>query len=132
MPSTRRPNAHFIQKTKTNYPTIHQCKILNQDQNKILLFITISKQQMKKQDYYEAHNNLSKNIASIQFTNYRRKLPISYVKFWIGNFFPKLFWPILRKGCSSDQEKLLKFEADGWDFAKILISLDQFIQTVKG
>ena len=27
----------------------------------------------EKQDYYEAHNNLSKNIAFIQFTNYRRK-----------------------------------------------------------
>ena len=26
-----------------------------------------------KQDYYEAHNNLSKKIAFIQFTNYRRK-----------------------------------------------------------
>ena len=74
MPSTRRPNAHFIQKKpKTNYPNIHQCKILNQDQNKILLFITISKTTNEKQDYYEAHNNLSKNIAFIQFTNYRKK-----------------------------------------------------------
>ena len=31
-----------------------------------------------------------------------------------------------------DQEKLLKFEAEGREFAKILRSLEQFIQTVKG
>ena len=42
---------------------------------------------------------------------------------------PKLFWPTARKKCSSDQEKLLKFEAEGWEFAKILRSLEQFIQT---
>ena len=37
---------------------------------------------------------------------------------------PKLFWPTVRKNCSSDREKLLKFEAEGQEFA-------QFIQTVK-
>ena len=36
----------------------------------------------------------------------------------------------MRKNCSSDQEKLLKFEAGGQEFAKFLRS--QFIQTVKG
>ena len=30
------------------------------------------------------------------------------------------------------EEKLLKFEAEGQDFAKILRLLEQFIQTVKG
>ena len=30
------------------------------------------------------------------------------------------------------EKKLLKLEAEGWEFAKILRSLDQFIQTVKG
>ena len=39
---------------------------------------------------------------------------------------------LLRKNCSSDREKLLKFEAEGREFAKILRSLEQFIQTVKG
>ena len=34
--------------------------------------------------------------------------------------------------CSCDQEKLLKFEAEGREFSKILRSLEQFIQTVKG
>ena len=36
------------------------------------------------------------------------------------------------KKCSSDREKLLKFEAEGQEFPKILRSLEQFIQTVKG
>ena len=32
----------------------------------------------------------------------------------------------------SDREKMLKFEAEGQEFAKFLKSLEQFIQTVKG
>ena len=36
------------------------------------------------------------------------------------------------KKCSSDREKLLKFQAEGQEFAKFLRSLEQFIQTVKG
>ena len=42
---------------------------------------------------------------------------------------PKLFSPSVRKSCSSDREKLLKFETDGWEFAKFLRSQEQFIQT---
>ena len=34
----------------------------------------------------------------------------------------------MRKNCSSDREKLLKFKAKGRELAK----LEQFIQTVKG
>ena len=37
----------------------------------------------------------------------------------------------VRKNCSSDQEKLWKFEAEDQEFAN-LRSLEQFIQTVKG
>ena len=37
----------------------------------------------------------------------------------------------MRKKCSIDRENLLKFEAAGREFAKILRSLGQFIQTVK-
>ena len=37
-----------------------------------------------------------------------------------------------KKNCSSDREKLLKIEAAGREFEKILRSLEQFIQTVKG
>ena len=46
--------------------------------------------------------------------------------------FPKLFLHTVRKKCSSDREKFLKFEAEGREFAKVLRSLEQFIQTVKG
>ena len=43
--------------------------------------------------------------------------------------YSDLLW---EKNCSSDREKLLKFEAEGREFAKFLTSLEQFIQTVKG
>ena len=36
----------------------------------------------------------------------------------------------MRKNCSSDREKVLKFEAEVREFAKFLRSLEQFIQTV--
>ena len=49
-----------------------------------------------------------------------------------GILLPKLFWPTVRRNCSSDREKLLKFEAEGREFAKILRSLEQFLRTVKG
>ena len=49
-----------------------------------------------------------------------------------GILLPKLFWPAVRKKCSSDLETLLTFEAEGWEFVKMLGSLEQFIQTVKG
>ena len=38
----------------------------------------------------------------------------------------------MRKNCSIDREKLLKFEAEGREFAKFLRSREQFIQTMKG
>ena len=38
----------------------------------------------------------------------------------------------MRKNCSSDREKLLKFEAESRELAKVLRSAEQFIQTVKG
>ena len=38
----------------------------------------------------------------------------------------------MRKNCSSDREKLLKFEAEGGEYAKFLRSLEQFVQTMKG
>ena len=54
-----------------------------------------------------------------------------------GILLPELFWPAVRKKMFyrttySDWEKLLKIEAEGWEFAKFLRSLEQFIQTVKG
>ena len=52
--------------------------------------------------------------------------------FWNGILLPKFFWPTLRKKCFSDREKLLKYEAEGREFTKILRSQEQFVQTVKG
>ena len=40
-----------------------------------------------------------------------------------------LLW---EKNCSTDREKLLKFEAEGLELANFLKTLEQFIQTVKG
>ena len=37
-----------------------------------------------------------------------------------GILLPKLFWPTVRKNCSSDREKLLKFEAESREFSKFL------------
>ena len=39
------------------------------------------------------------------------------------NNLQKWFLPTVRKKCSSDRKKLLKFEAEGREFAKILRSL---------
>ena len=42
-----------------------------------------------------------------------------------GILLPLLFWPTtVRKNCSSCREKLLKFEAEGREFAKVLSSLE--------
>ena len=49
-----------------------------------------------------------------------------------GILLPKLSRPTVRKNCSSDREKLLKFEAEGGEFSKFLRSHEQFIQAVKG
>ena len=47
-------------------------------------------------------------------------------------FVTKIVLTYCEKNCSSDREKLLKFKAEGREFAKFLRSLEQFIQTVKG
>ena len=48
-----------------------------------------------------------------------------------GILLPKLFGPTVRKNCSSDREKLWKFETEGREFANFLRSPEQFIQSVK-
>ena len=53
-------------------------------------------------------------------------------EFWNGFLLPKLFRPAVRKNCPNDREKLLKFEAEGREFAKMLRSLERFIQAVTG
>ena len=48
------------------------------------------------------------------------------------NFATKIVLTYCDLNCSSDREIFLKFEAEGQEFAKILRSLEKFIQTVKG
>ena len=43
-------------------------------------------------------------------------------------YFVTKLW---EKNCSSDRDKLLKFEAEGREVVKVLRSLEQFIKTVK-
>ena len=40
--------------------------------------------------------------------------------------------PTVRKNCSSNRENILKLDAEGREFAKVLRSLEQFVLTVKG
>ena len=47
-------------------------------------------------------------------------------------FVTKIILTYCEKQCSNDQEKFWKFEAEGREFTKILRSLGQFIQTMKG
>ena len=44
---------------------------------------------------------------------------------WNGALLPKLFWTTMRKNCSSDRERLLKFEAEVREFAKKMRSQEQ-------
>ena len=43
-----------------------------------------------------------------------------------------LFWPTVRKKMFYCSRKHLKFEVEGQEFAKLLRSIEQFIQAVKG
>ena len=56
-----------------------------------------------------------------QFNTFRKK--------WY--FVTKIVLTYFEKKCSSDPKKVLKFVAEGREFAKYLRSLEQFIQTVK-
>ena len=47
-----------------------------------------------------------------------------------GILLPKLFWPTV--SALVIEKNFLKFEAEGREFGNFLISLEQFIQAVKG
>ena len=48
-----------------------------------------------------------------------------------GILLPKLFWPTVRKNCSSNREKLLKFEAEGREFVKFWDHLNNLFKQGK-
>ena len=80
------------------------------------------------------HFELTQVVSSKRYNKVDFLLKPIFRRAWQTNgiLLPKLFWPTVRKNCFSDQEKLLKFEAEGRKFAEFLRSLEQFIQTVKG
>ena len=55
----------------------------------------------------------------IIFIHFFQKMNLNLWGWNNGILLPKLFWPTARKNCSSDREKLLKFEAEGREFFKI-------------
>ena len=88
------------------------CKILRQINQS--WFLNFSK--TLRSIWFQILDNVSKSLSMLQIEEY-----------WKWYFVTK----ILRKNCASDWEKLLKFDAEGQEFAKCLRSLEQFIQTVK-
>ena len=55
---------------------------------------------------------------------------MSVVNQWY--FVTNIVLTYCEKNCFGDREKLLEFEAEGQEFAKMLRSLEQFIQTEEG
>ena len=80
-------------------------------------------------DYTNVENSpkFSWNHKLFKLSYISKNTRISYTslgKIWFywsrnGILLPKLFWPTVRKYCLSDQEKLLKFEAEGGEFTKV-------------
>ena len=58
-----------------------------------------------------------------------RMLQCLKIKNWY--FVTQIVVTYCEKKCSSDQGKKTKFEAEGWEFAETLRSLEQFVRTVK-
>ena len=91
---------------------------------------------MKSQEYFEKTNTPRipwKYVLMEAFIMiFSLEIAILMGNIFNGILLPYFFWLIVRKKSSSDREKLLEFEAEGWEFSKFLRSLEQFIQTVKG
>ena len=81
--------------------------------------------------HIDGHNSRSdiwdRNIYGIHHVFYRLNWLLYFLSTEKCILLPKLFWPTVKKNCSSHGEKLLKFEAQGREFAKVLRSLEQFI-----
>ena len=59
-------------------------------------------------------------LCKVKQAKKEHRTPKNIQKYLCGNgiLLPKLFWPTVRKNCSSDRENLLKFEAEGQEIAK--------------
>ena len=60
-----------------------------------------------------AFNCCGENFQNILFHS------LHFYNTYNGILLPKLFWPTVRKNCSNDREKLLKFSAFSLEFAKV-------------
>ena len=60
--------------------------------------------------------DISQFLMLVKWTCQTKK---KYVVRGNGILLLKLFWPTVRKKCSIDREKLLKFEAEGRELQKI-------------
>ena len=58
------------------------------------------------------------NLSVSLFWGKKNWKKIENIKVRNGILLPKVFWPTVRKNCSSDREKLLQFEAEGREFFK--------------
>ena len=66
----------------------------------------------------------SRRITKDYSTPWHDKVVIEFLWYFVTKIVLTF---TVRKNCSSDRKKLLKFEAEGPEFAKILRSLEQFI-----
>ena len=67
-------------------------------------------------------NGISKCSITLKFTcktRLRENRTHGTTQSKLGILLPKLFWATVRRNCFSDQEKILKFEAEGQEFATI-------------
>ena len=63
-------------------------------------------------------------------TGILRNLP--HKSTWNGILLPKLFWPTVRKNCSSDLKNFANSRPSASNFKSFSRLLEQFVQTVKG
>ena len=119
---------------ETLYKIIHVTTNFTVTLHALMLLYQVQGDSDTEDRFYSAYykkmldSELSNMNRHAQFLNLTFK--VSFIIHY-GILLPKLFWPTVRKNCTSDREKLLKFEAEGQEFAKFLRSLEQFIQTVK-
>ena len=106
-------------------PLLHKWNILHHfvnDKGASSLVITVSFYVPYQNDRTQRMNSKSKKMLEKYFL---------FLRIY-GILFTKLFWPTVKKICSSEQQIFLKFDTEGREFAKFLRSLDQFFRKVKG
>ena len=122
----------FCQNTLFN---LSQIWLFDSGSNAVLYYCKTERTMALDQKYKNGYQNCSdllwdKIVPVIEKNFWNSRLKAEHLQnFWTrqpffefsrGILLPKLFWPTVRKNCSSDREKLLKLEAEGREFAKFL------------